>query len=65
MNVSKKILNRILTENRFSLDVAKVLDIKQLSVIALAKRNSTKLTQYALVQFYKEQGYKESEIFEK
>ncbi len=65
MNVSKEILNRILTENRFSLDVAKVLDIQQLSVIALAKRNSPKLTQYALVQFYKEQGYKESEIFEK
>ncbi len=64
MKVSKKIRKRILKENQFSLDVAKVLDIQQVSVRDLAKRNSDKLTIYSLVQFYKEQGYKEEEIFE-
>ncbi len=63
--VSEQIRKRIIEDNQFSLDIASMLGILQVSVKHLARRNSTKLTQYALVQFYKKQGYKESEIFEK
>ncbi len=64
MKVSKEIIERILTDNQFSLDVASVLGIQQASVFLLAKRHSDKLASYRLVKFYKEQGYNESEIFE-
>lgn len=65
MKVNKKIIERLLKDNAFSLRASMVLGITQISVINLAKRNSEKLTLYALVRFYKKEGYTEDEIFEK
>lgn len=64
MKVSKLIRQKILKDNSFSIELAKVLQVQQQSVIALAKRNSNKLTLYAAIQFYKEKGFSDQEIFE-
>ena len=61
--VSVLILQKILNENNFSIELAKILDIQQQSVLGLAKRNSNKLTLFIAVQFYKEKGFTEDEIF--
>ena len=62
-NVSVLIVQKILNENNFSIELAKILDIQQQSVLGLAKRNSNKLTLFIAVQFYKEKGFTEEEIF--
>lgn len=64
MKVSKAILNKILTDNDFSLGLANIFKIKQVSVELLARRKSGKLTQWAAVEYYKSQGFTEEEIFE-
>jgi hypothetical protein len=51
--VSQLIILKILNENNFSIELAKILDIQQQSVLGLAKRNSNKLTLFIAVQFYK------------
>lgn len=61
--VSVLIVQKILNENNFSIELAKILDIQQQSVLGLAKRNSNKLTLFIAVQFYKEKGFTEEEIF--
>ena len=61
--VSKIIIDKILNENDFSIGLAKVLDIQQQSVLGLAKRNSNKLTLFIAIQYYKESGFTENEIF--
>ena len=61
--VSVLIVQKILNENNFSIELAKILDIQQQSVLGLAKRNSNKLTLFIAVQFYKEKGFSEEEIF--
>ena len=61
--VSEKIIEKILSENAFSTELAKRLDIQQQSVLGLAKRNSNQLTLFIAVQFYKEKGFTENEIF--
>jgi len=61
--VSEKIIEKILSENAFCIELAKRLDIQQQSVLGLAKRNSNKLTLFIAVQFYKEKGFTENEIF--
>ncbi|WP_034690458.1 hypothetical protein [Kaistella palustris] len=61
--VSGKIIEKILSENAFSIELAKRLGIQQQSVLGLAKRNSNKLTLFIAVQFYKEKGFTENEIF--
>lgn len=61
--VSDFIVQKILKENNFSMELAKILDIQQQSVLGLAKRNSNKLTLYVDVQFYKDKGFSEDEIF--
>lgn len=61
--ISEKIRQMILTNNDFSLDVAKLLGIQQYSVKELAKRNSDKLANYHVVEFYKYKGYSLDEIF--
>lgn len=48
MKVSKIILDKILTDNGFSAELASKLNLQQQSVIGLAKRNSDKLTLYVL-----------------
>lgn len=62
--VSKIIINKILNDNDFSLELAIRLGIQQQSVKGLAKRKSEKLTLYEAIIFYKEKGYTENEIFE-
>ena len=61
--VSKIIIDKILNENNFSIELAKHLDIQQQSVLGLAKRNSNKLTLFVAVKFYIEKGFSEEEIF--
>ena len=61
--VSELIILKILNENNFSIELAKILDIQQQSVLGLAKRKSNKLTLFIAVQFYKEKGFTEEEIF--
>lgn len=65
LEVSKEIRDKILSDIDFSSKVALILGIKQVSAELLARRNSRSLTLYALVKFYKEQGYTEDQIFEK
>ena len=64
MKVSKKIIEKILTNNDFSMGVAKAMNIQQQSVMGLAKRNSEKLTLYSAILYYKSQGFTEKDIFE-
>ncbi|MCO7354062.1 hypothetical protein [Riemerella anatipestifer] len=64
MKVRKEIIEKILTCNEFSMELAKRLGIQQQSVIGLAKRRSEKLTLYKAVLYYKEQGFTEEQIFE-
>ena len=61
--VSELIILKILNENNFSIELAKILDIQQQSVLGLAKRKSNKLTLFIAVQFYKEKGFTEEQIF--
>ena len=39
MKISKKIIDKILRDNKFSLKIALILDIQQTSVRALARSN--------------------------
>lgn len=64
MKISKKVIDEILKNNQFSLKIAMILDIQQTSVKALARSNSDKLGHARLVEFYKEQGFTDEEIWE-
>lgn len=64
MKISKEIKDKILYDNDFSMQAAMLMGITQASFRNLARRNSTKLTLYSLVKFYKSKGYSEEEIFE-
>ncbi|SDE00718.1 hypothetical protein [Riemerella columbipharyngis] len=64
MRVTKLILEKILSDNEFSIELAKELGIQQQSVLGLARRNSQKLTLYQAVNFYIEKGFSKEEIFE-
>lgn len=64
MKISEKIIEKILSDNQFSLKLALLLDIQQVSVRALAKSNSDKLAHFKLVEFYKKEGFSEDEIWE-
>jgi len=63
MKVSKIIIEKILNDNNFSIELAKRLGNQQQSVLGLARRNSRNLTLWEAVLFYKEQGFTEKEIF--
>ena len=63
MKVSKIIIEKILNNNNFSIELAKRLGNQQQSVLGLARRNSRNLTLWEAVLFYKEQGFTEEEIF--
>ncbi|GIJ92814.1 hypothetical protein CAPN002_00320 [Capnocytophaga stomatis] len=65
MKVSKTIIEKILSDNGFSTDLAKELGIQQQSVLGLARRNSEKLTLWKAVKFFMEKGFTEEQIFEK
>lgn len=64
MKISKKIIEKILSDNQFSLKLALLLNIQQTSVRALARNNSDKLAHFKLVEFYKEEGFSENDIWE-
>lgn len=64
MKVSKKIKDRIMKDNSFSLQLAEVLGIQQSSLRLLVRRNSDRLTLYQCVEFYRRDGYTDVEIFE-
>lgn len=65
MKISKKVIDEILQNNQFSLKIALILDIQQISVRALARNGSEKLAHAKLVEFYKKEGFKEEEIWQK
>lgn len=64
MKISQKIIEKILNDNVFSIELAKRLGNQQQSILGLARRNSRNLTLWEAVMFYKEQGFTEEEIFE-
>ncbi|MBS9774721.1 MAG: hypothetical protein KGV59_06155 [Tenacibaculum sp.] len=64
LKASKEIREKVLYDNEFSLRMAELLGIAQVSVKHLARRNSDKLTLAVLVKFYKEQGFTEEQIFD-
>jgi hypothetical protein len=64
MKVTEFILNKILTDKDFSGRLSMRMGIKQNSLEQLAGRNSTKLTLYAAILFYKECGFTDEQIFE-
>ena len=65
MKVSKIIIEKILNDNEFSIELAKRLGNQQLSALGLARRNSRNLTLWEAVMIYKEKGFTEEQIFEK
>ena len=65
MKVSKIIIEKILSDNEFSIELAKRLGNQQQSVLGLARRNSRNLTLWEAVMFYKEKGFTEEQILEK
>ncbi|GAB3024557.1 hypothetical protein GCM10027051_31540 [Niabella terrae] len=63
MKLSQKIKDLIATDNQFSLGLAAVLDVSQVAVRDLVRRDSDRLTLFAAVQYYKEKGFTEKQIF--
>lgn len=61
--VTATIIDKILNDNTFSMELAKRLMLQQQSVKALARRNSKNLTLYDAVNFYKENGFGDDDIF--
>ena len=64
MEVTNLIIQKILNDNNFSIELAKRLGVQQQSVLGLARRNSRNLTLWEDVVFYKEQGFSEEQIFQ-
>lgn len=62
--LAQTILDRILTDNDFSLRMSLHMNIRQDSLFRLVKRNSNSLNLPEQVAFYKEEGYEEDKIFE-
>ena len=57
MKISQKIIEKILNDNVFSIELAKRLGSQQHFILELARRNSRNLTLWETVMFYKEQGF--------
>lgn len=64
MKISDFVVEKIKKENNFSIELAKILEVKQRSVINLAKRKSKNLTLWDAIMFYKKMGLSEEEIFQ-
>lgn len=66
MKPSKKLIEKILSDNDFSLDIAKaVKDTTQYAIIIRAKRHSKLLLLAPFVEVYKAYGLSEEDIYEK
>ena len=64
MKPSKKLVEKILTDNDFSLDIAKaVKDTTQYAIIIRAKRYSKLLLLAPFVEVYKAYGLSEEDIY--
>lgn len=61
--VSQLIVDKILSDNAFSLELANRIGVQQQSVKAMARRESKILTLYVAVLFYMENGFSEEQIF--
>ncbi len=61
--VSQLIVDKILIDNAFSLELANKIGVQQQSVKAMARRKSKILTLYVAVLFYMENGFSEEQIF--
>ena len=57
MKISQKIIEKILNDNVFSIELAKRLGNQQQSILGLARRNSRNLTLWEAGKLYKEQGF--------
>ena len=57
MKISQKIIEKILNDNVFSIELAKRLGNQQQSILGLACRNSRNLTLWEAGKLYKEQGF--------
>lgn len=62
--LSQKILDRILSDNEFSLELSQRLKRRQESIIRAAKRQSNILRLPEQIAFYKEKGYTDDDIFD-
>ena len=66
MKPSKKLVEKILTDNDFSLDIAKAMkDTTQYAIITRAKRYSKLLLLAPFVEVYKAYGLSEEDIYAK
>lgn len=66
MKPSKKLVEKILTDNDFSLDLAKAMkDTTQYAIITRAKRYSKLLLLAPFVEVYKAYGLSEEDIYAK
>lgn len=63
LKINQKIIDRILSDNDFSMRLALKMGIQQQSVIGLARRNSNKLTLYEAILYFRENGFSDDEIF--
>lgn len=66
MKPSKKLVEKILTDNDFSLDLAKAMkDTTQYAIITRARRHSKLLLLAPFVEVYKAYGLSEEDIYAK
>ena len=65
MKPSKKLIEKIIADNDFSLDIAKALKKRQYAIINRAKRKSELLLLSACIKVYKEYGLSEEHIYAK
>lgn len=65
MRPTKKITEKILHDNEWSLQIALIMGVSQHTIKQQAQRQSVKLICSPLVDFYKERGYSLDEIIEK
>ncbi|MFK8288463.1 hypothetical protein ACI76W_04325 [Capnocytophaga canimorsus] len=57
MKPNRKLVQEILSNNVFSLELAKILNVKQNVILKRAERYSQLLLLEMCVKFYKEQGF--------
>lgn len=65
MKLSEKLKEKILTDNDFSLDLAKVMNVRQDWVLRAAKLGSNRLMLPDAAEVYRQYGFKDSEMFVK
>lgn len=62
--LSKKILNRIIVDNEFSLYLSLHLKMRQDTVIKMAKKESDVLRLPEQLDFYRSYGYEDKDLFD-